>query len=515
MRARLVFLLASVAAALALAGCGSSSSPDPAGVAPPGSPLFVEATVQPQGTLKSNIESLAKNVAGIDDLGGLIVSKLESSASASGEGLDFGKEVKPWLGEKAGLFFERYDGSNFSRYGVAVQTTDAGATQGFIDKQVKSSHEPVKGASYEGVNFKVQGSDGTSIGVVGSFLVIAEDEQVFKDAVSASKGESLADVSSYKSAAAAKPAESLAAAYVDIGSLIHQSGSAVGAQALQLFKSAGIEPNHATALASIVPGSNRVEIDASSNLGGEKPPSGNASSLLGSFPASSFAGLAVSGFGKQLEEAIDSIDASGIPPNVPPHKLKSTLLQAGINLDTIAGSLDDAGVFAEGASKGSLGGALVLTVKEPSEASGTVASIGLLLRHAGVPGVTAISGKASGFSVHSPEFGSKPLAVVAEGGRIAIGRGLPAALQGLSTESSQSLASAASYKEAVAALGSTPISGFVDGPAALSLAESLVPRSEQGFQEAKPYLAKIGYVALGTGSSGELATAKLIVGLSK
>ncbi len=515
MRARLVFLLASVVAALVLAGCGSSSSPDPAGVAPPDSPLFLEATLQPQGTLKSNIESLTKNLAGIDDLGGLIVSKLQSSASASGEELDFGKEVKPWLGEKAGLFFERYDGSNFSRYGVAVQTTDAGATQSFIEKQVKSSHEPVKSASYQGVNYKVQGSDGTSIGVLGSFLVIAEDEQVFRDAISASKGESLADVGSYKSATAAKPAESLADAYVDIGSLIQQSGSGVGAQALQLFKAAGIEPNHATALASLLPGSNRVEIDASSNLGGEKPPSGNASSLLGSFPASAFAGLAVSGFGKQLEEAIDSIDASGIPPSLPPHKLKSTLLQAGINLDKIAGSLDDAGVFAEGASKGSLGGALVLTVKEASEARETVANIGLLLRHAGVPGLTAISGTASGFSVHSSELGSKPLAVLAEGERIAIGHGLPAARQGLSTESSQSLASTASYKEAVAALGSTPISGFVNGPAALSLAAALVPRSEQGFQKAMPYLAKISYLALGAGSSGELATAKLIVGLNK
>lgn len=514
MRIRLVFLLAALLATLALAGCGSSSSPGPAGVAPPGSPLFIEATVQPQGTLKSNVESLAKGIAGIDDLGGLIVSKLESTASGSGERFDFDKEVQPWLGEKAGLFFERYDGSNFSRYGFAVQSTDTGATQDFIDKQVKSSPEPVRGASYEGVDYKVEGSDGTSIGVVGSFLVIAEDEQVFKDAVDASKGESLADVGAYSSVAAAKPAESLADAYVDIGSLIRQSGSAVSAQALQLLKSVGIEPSQATVLASLLPGSSRVEINVSAKLGGKKPPSGNASGLLGSFPASSFAGLAVSDFGKQLQEAINSIDATGIPPNVPPHKLKSTMQQAGINLDQIAGSLDDAGVFAEGASKGSLGGALVLSTKEPSEASGTVASVGLLLRHAGVPGVTAISGKSSGFSVHSPEL-SKPLAVLAEGNRIAIGYGLPAALQGLSAQSNQSLSGAASYKEAVAALGSTPISGFIDGPAALQLAESLVPRSDSGFKEAEPYLAKIGYVALGTGSSGELATAKLIVGLSK
>lgn len=492
----------------------AASSPGLAGVVPPGSPLFVEAIVQPRGTLNSHVGSLAKNVAGVDNLGALIFSKLKSTASASGEGIDFGKEVKPWLGEKAGLFFERYDASNFSRYGVAVQSTDPSATQNFIDQQLKSSHEPVRSTSYEGVDYKVQGSGRTSIGIVGNFLVIAEDEQVFKQAVKASKGESLADVGAYSSTVAAKPAESLADAYVDIGSLIRQSGSAVSAQALQLLKSAGIKPSRATALASLLPGSNRVEIDASAKLGGKKPPSGNASGLLGSFPAGSFAGLAVSGFGPQLEEAIDSIDASGIPPSVPPHKLKSTLQQAGINLDQIAGSLDNAGVFAEGASKGSLSGSLVLSTQESNQASGTVASVGLLLRHAGLPGLTAISGKASGFSVHSPELGSKPLVVLAEGDRIAIGYGLGAALGGLSTKSSQSLSAEASYKEA-AALGSTPISGFLDGPAALGLVKSLVSRSEPRFQEAEPYLAKIGYVALGTGSSGELATAKLIVGFNK
>jgi hypothetical protein len=36
-----------------------------------------------------------------------------------------------------------------------------------------------------------------------------------------------------------------------------------------------------------------------------------------------------------------------------------------------------------------------------------------------------------------------------------------------------------------------------------------------GFLLAAPYLAKIGYLAPGTGGSGEPATAKLIAGLSR
>ena len=67
--------------------------------------------------------------------------------------------------------------------------------------------------------------------------------------------------------------------------------------------------------------------------------------------------------------------------------------------------------------------------------------------------------------------------------------------------------------DAVSSLGGTPISGFADGPAALSLADSLIPSSDSGFEEAKKYLKSIRFLALGSASQEDLATAKLIVGL--
>ncbi len=54
---------------------------------------------------------------------------------------------------------------------------------------------------------------------------------------------------------------------------------------------------------------------------------------------------------------------------------------------------------------------------------------------------------------------------------------------------------------------------FVDGPSALNLATALMPAGDEGFEEAKPYLQKIEYLALGSEASDDLATAKLIVGL--
>jgi hypothetical protein len=266
-------------------------------------------------------------------------------------------------------------------------------------------------------------------------------------------------------------------------------------------------------VASVIPNSDQIEFDLSSDLGGEKSPSGDASKLLGTMPASSVAAFATSGFGEQLEEAVDNLDESGIPPQVPPGKLKSTMSEAGIDLDKIAASLEEAAVYVEGNNRSDLGGAMVVTAKG-SEAAEAIAGLGTLLRAAHVPGVTAVSGKASGFSIRNSELGGKPVVVVAKDSRIAIGYGLAETLQGFEG-SGPALSGSAAYKAAVSSLGKAPISAYVSGASALRLAETLVPRSKKGFWEAVPYLKKVEFLALGSVPSDELATAKLIAGLEK
>lgn len=510
---------ATVLIALPVAGCGGGdggSSADPAGLAPPSSPLYIEAVVRPEGELRTNVEALAESLVGIDDLGGLIVSELESSAASSGEELDFEQEIRPWLGERGGMFFQRYDGDDFTGYGVAIQTSDAAASQDFIDKQSESSDDPVEDGSHEGVDYKIDSDDGTTVGVIGDFVAIAEDEGAFRAMVDASGGAALADEEDFANTFDAAASGSFADVFVDVGGLIDQSGGTIDPEAKQFLDSAGIDAAEATAVASLIPGSDQVEIEISSDLGGENPPSGDASGLLGSLPADSVAAFAAADFGKRFGEAIDQIDANGIPGQVPPEKFKSTLKDAGIDVEKIAAAVGDLGVFAEGSSERDLAGAAVLTTTDSSEATNTVSNIGLLLRSSGTPGVTALSGEASGFSVRDPELGDKPLVVAARGERIAIAYGLQAATRALAADSANTLADAPTYKEAVSALGGTPLSGFVDGPAALEVAEALIPASEQeDFREAKPYLAKVDYLAIGSSSAGDLATLKLVAGIGK
>lgn len=515
MKSRPLFAALAAAALIALpAGCGGgdSSGSDAATLAPPGAPVFVEGTLQPMGELKSNTDAVAQQVGGIDNLGEYIVEKLESSAQGDGEPFDYAKEVEPWLGERAGIFFEKYDGDEFSGVGAIVESTDTDATQEFIDAQVKASDDPYRSVSYEGVDYELGGSEGKAIGVLDDFLVVAEGEQVFKEVVDASQGDSLADEDTFAEAISAASDGSLADVYVDVGDLIDQSGGQIDPTARQILGNAGIDPSEATAVASIVPGSDQVAIELSSDLAGEEAPTGDASSLLGELPGDAFASFAVSGFGKQVEEALDSLDEEGVPGTIPPHQLKKGLKELGIDLEALTGSLQDAGVFAVGSSESSLGGALVLSTKG-SQATETITNIGKLLRSVHIAGVTALSGKYSGFSVRSDELGEKPIVVAAKEGRIAIGYGLAATLEGLLSEAGKgkTLSENPAYGDAVASLGDTPIGGFADGPAALRLADSLI--SESGFEEAKKYLQSIRFLALGSATQGELATAKLIVGL--
>jgi hypothetical protein len=516
MKSRSLLAALAVAALIALpAGCGGdSSSSDVATLAPPSAPVFVEGTVHPEGELKSNVDAIAKQVAGIDNLGEYIVEKLESSAQEDGEPLDYAKEVEPWLGDRAGVFFEKLEGSDFSGTGAIVESTDAGATQEFVDKQVKGSSEPYEAASYEGVDYQVGGSEGNAIGVIGDFLVVAEDEGVFQEAVDASQGESLADEDTFSEAISAASDGSLADVYVDVGELIEQGGGEIDPTARQILQNAGIDPSDATAVASILPGSEQIAVEFSSDLAGQEAPTGDASKLLGELPGDAFAGFGVAGFGDQLNEALDSLDEEGVPGTVPPNQLKKGLKQLGIDLEGIAGSLQEAAVFAAGTSANSLGGALVLSTTGTA-ATESVANVGKLLRQVHVAGATALSGKYSGFSVRSDELGSKPLVVAANEDRVAIGYGLAPTLNGLVSASGKgkTLSDDPAYSDAVASLGDTPISGFADGPGALHLADSLIPSSEEGFEEAKKYLKSIRFLALGSATQGELATAKLIIGL--
>ena len=232
-------------------------------------------------------------------------------------------------------------------------------------------------------------------------------------------------------------------------------------------------------------------------------------------PGTSFAAISATEYGKRLQEGIDSLDAAGIPGQVPPHQLKSLLRKEGIDLEEIAGSLEDAAVFAVGGSKSTLGGALVLTTKNATEAKNTVANIGLLLRSNHTPGVTAIGGKAAGFSIHSAEIGPKPLVIAAKGDRIAIGYGLPATLEGLGPAHPIARGKRGLRRSGQGARGDADQRLRRRQRRAAPGRRPGVPVRLRLPRKRSPISKKIDYIGIGGGSEGDLATLKLIVGLGQ
>ncbi|HEX5609513.1 MAG TPA: DUF3352 domain-containing protein [Solirubrobacterales bacterium] len=515
MKLRLVLPGAALAAALAFAGCGggSGSGPDPATVMPANASVYVEADLSPGGEVTADLNALAKSVFGIDDLGEYIVTEINDAASDSEEPFDYQQDVASWLGDRAGLVLSGYDGDDFQGGSIAIPSTDTAATQAYIDKATAGDDEPAEEGSYEGIDYKVDPDNGEVYGVVGDFFVFAQEEPSFKSVVDASNGEPLAEVDGFTEAMGALPSGSVGDLYVDIGALVEESGEELDSDAETFLEVSGLEYEDTTLVASVVPEADRIVVELSTDASGKKPFGGDASKALAALPASSLAALSSSELGQRVSIAFNRLDAEG-DEEIAPHELKEIYKeQFGIDIDQLTASIGEAGAFIEGSSEETLTGALVLDMKSAAEAANTVANVGLLLRATGVEGFTAVGGNASGFSVRNSDLGRQPLVVLAKDKRLVVGYGKATAEAALAGKGS-TLGDSPLYKEAVAALGETPIAAYIDGSRALQLAASSLS-DDDDFQEAEPYLEKIAYLALGSAPEGDRTAAKLIVGFEK
>jgi hypothetical protein len=515
-------ILVVLVAALSVAGCGGGSSSsgggEPASLAPQDAPFYFEANLAPGAKTSEELDQLADNVLGIEDVSGYITEKLDGAVTlGSGEKFDYEEEVEPWVGEKAGLYLKEYDGNNFHGGGIALETSNVGEAEEFFEKKNEESKEPTETEEFEGDKFWVNSEDESVLGFIGDYFVYGETQADFEAMVEASENdEGLSESAKFQTAMESAPEEGVGTLYLDIGGAIEQAKAVISAEDQAGFAILGIEPREATAVATLVPHSEQVEVDISTNLtnigaGG----GGDATALLESLPATAVAGFATPEFGKTLAADIDSLDEEGIPGQIKPGELKPALETIGINLDSIAASIGNVGGFVEGSSEANLSGAVVVETDNAAEARNTVARIGLLLRGTGTAGVTAIHGEVSGFSISSTGLGKQPLIVGTAGEKIVIALGPRSAAQAL-RKNAKTLGTTADFEAAKSTLGTTPMSAFISGPAAIRLLDAtLNPDSLAKFESAKRYTEKISYVGVGSEAKAEETTAKVIIGLSK
>ena len=511
-----VLSTAAVAAVLAFAGCGgggddSGSGADPATAAPADTQIFVEGTVKPAGDTKTNIEQLVDTATnGQVDAGQQIIDQINASFAGDPDTKDltYESDIEPWLGEKAGIALAGYDGEDFEDYSAALQVTDSGSASDFFDKVKEQGENIGEGGSYEGYDYVTDTEDDTVIGLGDDFFVLGSDLANFKAAVDAAAGgDSLDSDSSYTDAISHATSGSLATVYVDIGGMIKDAGQSVDQQVLDFYKALGVDFSDATAVASLVPNSDNLEVDFATNA--SESFGGDPSSLMASFPGDTIAGFASAGVGEQLQSALEGINEVGFPPEVPKGALFQTLDNAGINVKSITSKIGDVGLFVNGSGLANIGGALIVTTDSEKTASDTVKRFTLFLRRAGAPGFSVLKGN-QGFSVTNTDL-PRPLVVTFKGDRILAGLGLAQTLAAASGNGA-TLGDNDKFKDAQSALGGEKISGFIDADPLIALGQL---SGDPSFDPARPFRETLAYLAVGYGSDNGFATSKVILALNK
>jgi hypothetical protein len=518
-RARALVLALVLISALAIAACGSSgggsaklSADDPAHLAPADAPVYIQATLRPQGSQKADVEKLASTVSGLQDPTAKLVSLLDKAFNEEkylgGKKLSFENDIDPWLGAHAGLFVMGLSG-NPPAAGI-VQTTDPKAAQQFIDDAKQPGD---RDGSYKGIDYSIDGKDGTAAGIVDDFLVVGK-ETAFKAAVDVSKGgDALADQSQFTDAIGNAASDSIADAYIDLGAATREA-KAQNPQGASGISGAFGDTEGKSVIASLVPTADSLEVEAGTDAQ-QSVATADLGNLIGGFPASSFAAAGVPDLGGIIDRTVNQLDQAGVP-GVSRAAIDQQLAQASLSLDDITSALGDVGIFAGGTNLGNVGGAAVITAKDKgalAKLSSKLTAITALAQASGQQGIGPAP-VGQGVSISDPaQLGPQPLIITTANDRIVIGYGEKATREAISGGGGSPLADDPTYKRATDALGGGGVSEYVSLPGVFKLAEGLGALRDPDYKKARPYLQRLSYVIAGPGKVGDLDGVKFIAGV--
>ena len=272
----------------------------------------------------------------------------------------------------------------------------------------------------------------------------------------------------------------------------------------------GIRASHTGtlhALASFVPSKDSLEVDLATNAN-QSFQLADVSKLIGTFPADSFAAIGAPDLGSTISKTVDQLEKAGA---VNKAAIDQQLSTTGVTLNDITSALGDFGVFAEGTDKATLQGASVITSNSSSKVKDLISTISSLAAASGQPGVTNAQ-VGNGFRVVDPrQIGRQALTVTSLGDRIVIGYGDKATKQA-ATGGGPTLADDPTYKQALGAVGNG-LSGYVSLTKVFQLADALGAIKNPGYQQARSYLDKLSFAAIGSSKSGDFSTTKVIVGV--
>jgi hypothetical protein len=497
------------ALALSLAGCfGSSSSnsslpgADPASVVPSSALAYAQAVIRPTGKLARDINAASERLLGIANPGAQLDGLIDKSAQG---GVSYEKSIRPWLGARAGVALLSVGSGHAEAVVVLDQTDDAKARAALSTHvlfQTNGKPDTTTTGSYRGVSYVDDQTAQSVTGVVGQFVVIANNSAAFDATVDVEKGaSSLASAGNYQDSLGQTLSDSAGTAYAALGRLVALiPASGVASSALSLVK--GLVGNE------ILYGSARFDASgALLDLGSLDAPKSSSSSPstpetnpIGSLPADSWVAIGATNVGPSLLKGLASVEklAGGGTVNLS-QSLAEIQLATGINIQADLGSITTAGFFVDGASTASPQAALELGLTDPSRAStilGQIYKLATLItsttRSVSVGSLTA--GSPSSFTLSISGFPDK-LVIAAASGKIivALGRSSLSA----AVANGPTLAGSAGFKGSGALLGSgiQPVA-YVDLARFATLVQGVSPSTPNAVDG---YLKRLGSVAIGAG----------------
>ncbi len=122
-----------------------------------------------------------------------------------------------------------------------------------------------------------------------------------------------------------------------------------------------------------------------------------------------------------------------------------------------------------------------------------------------------LGGGGTGFQINDPTQAPQPIEIAQQGDKLVIGYGANSAAQSLAP--SQPLSGSPTFSAAKSQVSDLGTDFFLDLPTVFRLAESRGAKSDPDYQQAKPYLDALSYLVTGSGTKGDQAELKAVVGL--
>ena len=436
-----------VLATVALAGCGSSSSPgsstDPADVIPASAPLYLGAVVHPSGTLKTDATTAASTLTHQPDSYARLASVLQVPGSPP---LTYSHDIAPWLGPNAGIFLSTLSasaeassqlqrlltqllqgGSSTTQSAwpfasgvqgaIVLDTSDAAKAASFISTEAQ--HAGGHPASYRGISYQAT-SGGEAFGIVDRLAVLGTVTGLHSVIDTSLGGPSLAHAADYSKLLSSAPSGALAHVYSNPGAAGANASFATGADAQSLGGVIGLLGGDRTLNISVVPSSSSIALDVDSLVSKNPPTSigggGLAASAsegaqaLGELPGESWlaagfgnVGITLTGDVQGLHGLASLVTSLGGSSGAGATTTESS--SGGFNIKGVLEGflaplsalsapgaqsqrdflswMSSAGIFAGGSGIVNLRGGVVLDSKDPSLSKAAVAKLGAALEKSG------------------------------------------------------------------------------------------------------------------------------------